>query len=261
MRPYTRTMLALSCLATAPALYAADAPAPAPDYTVTANVGLFSQYIFRGLTQTNEKPALQGGFDYSHSSGFYLGYWGSNISWISDFAPGTSASLESDFYGGYKKSWDDWSLDVGLLRYQYFGSYLSGAIKPDTTEIYVAGGWKTVSLKYSHSLGDTFGVCSASGTYYLDLTGTYPIGDFYVLGHAGKQKYKGTCTGVNNDVASYNDYKVEGGWSFAKDWTLAVGYSTTDADDGGKTQAFYTPASTNKFIGDSFGYVYVKKTF
>ena len=80
------------------AVRAADEPAvasstPAPENTFTANVALYSQYIFRGLTQTNRRPALQGGFDYAHSSGFYAGVWGSNISWISDAAPGVSASL------------------------------------------------------------------------------------------------------------------------------------------------------------------------
>ncbi len=252
------TSLAAFCLVAAIPALAAD---PTPEHTFTGNVGIFSQYIFRGLTQTNEKPALQGGFDYAHASGFYAGVWGSNVSWLSDFAPGTSASLELDLYAGYKPTFGDFFLDVGVLRYQYPGSYLAGAIKPHTTEVYLAGGWKTVSLKYSHSLGDTFGVCDAQGTYYLDLTGTLPLGDFYLLGHAGKQKYKNSCAGVSNDVASYNDYKIEGGWSFAKDWTLAAGYTTTDADDKATTRAFYTPASTNKFIGDSFGYVYIKKTF
>jgi len=76
---------------------AAAAPAPEPDWTFTGNVGLYSQYVFRGISQTNEKPALQGGFDLGHKSGFYVGTWASNISWISDYvpqgAPPVSASL------------------------------------------------------------------------------------------------------------------------------------------------------------------------
>jgi uncharacterized protein (TIGR02001 family) len=265
MRKLTRALLLAGVLiAGAPAaVLAADAPAapaPTPDNVFTANVGVYSQYIFRGLTQTNEKPALQGGFDWSHSSGLYAGLWGSNISWISDFAPGTSASLESDFYGGYKPTFGDFFVDVGVLRYQYFGSYLPGAIKPNTTELYLAGGWKTISLKYSHSLGDTFGVCDADGTYYLDLTGSWSFGDFTVLGHAGRQKYKGNCNGVDNNVASYSDYKVEGSYAFGTGWSVGAGYTTTNADSG-NTKAFYTPASTNNFIGDDFFYAFLKRTF
>src|ERR1035437_4409760 len=71
---------------TAPAAEPATAPAAAPasPHTFTGNVGLVSQYIFRGLTQTNAHPAIQGGADYSHASGFYAGTWLSNISWFTD---------------------------------------------------------------------------------------------------------------------------------------------------------------------------------
>src|SRR5262245_32365582 len=80
-------------------------------HTVTGNIGLFSQYIFRGLTQTNGDPAIQGGLDYSHSSGFYLGTWATNISWLKENATQANgatlglydnAKAEVDFYGGYK---------------------------------------------------------------------------------------------------------------------------------------------------------------
>ena len=54
---------------------AAEAPS-SPD-TFSANVGLFSEYVFRGITNTNEGPAIQGGFDYAHESGFYAGVWAS----------------------------------------------------------------------------------------------------------------------------------------------------------------------------------------
>ena len=59
-------------------------PEAKPDYTITGNFGIYSQYIFRGLTQTDQKPAFQGGFDYAHTNGIYLGTWGSNISWLHD---------------------------------------------------------------------------------------------------------------------------------------------------------------------------------
>ncbi len=93
-----------SALAQTPPPAAAPAPAPEPDWTFTGNVGLYSQYVFRGISQTNEKPAIQGGFDLGHKSGFYVGTWASNISWLSDGNPDVSASIEWDFYGGYKLS-------------------------------------------------------------------------------------------------------------------------------------------------------------
>src|SRR6476646_12262702 len=108
--------------------------APASPHTLTGNMGLYSQYIFRGLTQTNRKPAVQGGFDYAHSSGFYAGTWASNISWLRENAStraggvtvangtyGEGGSLEWDFYGGYKGTVKDFSYDVGTLYYWYPG--------------------------------------------------------------------------------------------------------------------------------------------
>ena len=81
-----KSLLALAVLGTfaIPGAVLADdaAPAAAPaepvsPHTFTYNIGLYSQYIFRGLTQTARRPALQGGADYSHSSGLYAGTWGS----------------------------------------------------------------------------------------------------------------------------------------------------------------------------------------
>src|ERR1043165_6505878 len=77
--------LPAAVLAQTPPPAPAPAAPPAPDYTLTANVGLFSEYIFRGISQTGGKPAVQGGFDWTHSSGFYFGTWASNISWLEDF--------------------------------------------------------------------------------------------------------------------------------------------------------------------------------
>ena len=76
--------LILAALAVPGVAMAADA-APAPLFT--ANVALVTNYLYRGISQTGGKPAIQGGFDYAHSSGFYAGVWGSNISWIGDLVP------------------------------------------------------------------------------------------------------------------------------------------------------------------------------
>ena len=116
----------------------AQAAEPASPHTLTGNVGLYSQYIFRGLTQTNREPALQGGFDYSHSSGFYLGTWASNISWLRDGPPAAAGgpaynaggSLEWDFFGGWKWGFaPDWTLDLGALYYWYPGDVAPGFVK------------------------------------------------------------------------------------------------------------------------------------
>ena len=76
-------------------------------------------YRFRGIDQTFNKPALQGGIDYSHSSGIYVGNWNSNVNSGAGFPEG---NLEMDFYGGWKTTFGDFGLDVGGIYYYYPGS-------------------------------------------------------------------------------------------------------------------------------------------
>src|SRR5512135_2291383 len=136
-----KTKLLVAVLGTLIALPAlADGAAPSP---VSANVSLTTNYLYRGISQTGAKPAVQGGFDYAHPSGFYAGVWGSSISWLSDAGVASNAALELDTYFGLRNSFaTDFSYDVGYLRYNYPGKYAAGATKADTDEIYGLIGYK-----------------------------------------------------------------------------------------------------------------------
>jgi uncharacterized protein (TIGR02001 family) len=217
--------------------------ADAPPYTLTSNVSLVTDYLYRGISQTGQRPAVQGGFDFAHSSGFYAGAWGSNISWLSDAAVATSASLELDTYLGFKGGLaTDVSYDVGFLRYNYPGDYAAGATKADTDEIYGAIGYKWITAKYSYALGDTFGMPNAKGTSYFDLSASYALPDTGItLGaHYGKQTYKGStqdALAAAGATATYSDYKL----SAAKDFggfVMGLAYSDTNANAG--AGQFYT---------------------
>lgn len=266
-----KTLIASLLVASTGVPTAMAADAEESPHTLTGNVGLYSQYIFRGLTQTNKDPALQGGFDYSHSSGFYLGTWASNISWLTDTPAATgytSSSLEWDFYGGFKGTFgkSDFGFDVGLLQYYYPGHHdtglYPGTVKANTLEIYGALSWKWLSLKYSHSLDDkTFGVANSRGTYYLDLSANVPVTDKINLqAHWGKQKFDGSNGGVSNDsVASYEDWKIGATFALPKDFTVGAFFSGTDMNSTQK--AFYTNASDNRFLGKDTFTVFIQKTF
>ena len=109
----------------------AQTKAPEPDYTLSYNVGVVSDYRFRGITQTNYKPALQAGVDFAHKSGFYLGAWGSNVSWVKEFNGASKGDLEIDIYGGFKgEIAKGFGFDVGLISYQYPGNDSGGAGTP-----------------------------------------------------------------------------------------------------------------------------------
>src|SRR5438270_7162116 len=110
--------LALAASASAASIASAQQAAPAPS-PVTGNMTLVSDYRFRGISQTLGYPAIQGGFDYAHASGLYLGNWNSNVSSAAGYPGG---NLEMDFYGGYKKAFGDFGLDVGAIYYYYPGS-------------------------------------------------------------------------------------------------------------------------------------------
>lgn len=223
-------------------------PAMADDYTLVPNVGLVSDYLVRGISQTSGKPAVQGGLDFTHNSGVYLGVWGSNISWITDFGATGTANLELDTYGGYRGAFaSDFSYDVGYIRYNYLGSYtpIPLTAKADTHEVYGSLGYKWVSAKYSYSLGDFLTVPNAKGTSYLEVNASYTLEDLGVtLGaHYGKQTYKGKDTDAlvaGGFDPSYADYKL----SVSKDFSgyvVGLAYSDTNSPKNG----FYTtPAAS-----------------
>jgi uncharacterized protein (TIGR02001 family) len=99
-----KTTLLVSALALSGAAFA-QTKAPEPDYTLSYNVGAVTEYRYRGISQSGKKPALQGGVDFAHKSGLYLGAWGSTITWIKDSAAAPASAkgpLEVDLYGGYK---------------------------------------------------------------------------------------------------------------------------------------------------------------
>lgn len=238
MKPSILT-LALSSALLTPVLALAEAAAPAAPPPFTGNVTLASEYLYRGIAQSNGKPALQGGFDYAHPSGLYVGTWGSTISWLGDQSAafpggsGISAPIEIDVYGGYKNSFGgDWSYDIGVLTYNYPGSYPAGFTKADTTEVYGQLGWKWLSAKYSYVVSShIFGFVTPTGgktdgSGYLDLTANYDLGNGWgVTAHGGHQSIKGFSQ------ASYTDWKL----GVTKDvgyGTVGAYYSDTDAKGG-----------------------------
>src|SRR3954462_13099168 len=119
----TKLAVLLCSLAASGALMAQTAPAaqpgapkaPEPDYTLAFNVGAVTDYRYRGISQSRRDPAIQGGADFTHKSGFYVGTWASSIKWVKD--AGGDASVEVDLYGGYKTTFNDIGFDIGLLRY------------------------------------------------------------------------------------------------------------------------------------------------
>jgi uncharacterized protein (TIGR02001 family) len=298
MNTFKKTTLALAVSALASGAIAQTAPAPAPATSpITANVTVTNDYRYRGISQSNFKPAIQGGFDYAHESGFYIGNWNSSISWISDaygqngaisgngYAGSTmSAPVEMDFYAGFKKELigAGFASDVGVLQYYYpttGGMNSQFAVNPNTTEIYAAQnftfGALTGFVKLSYAVSTLFGNPNSQGSYYPDLTMNYDTGIWGLTlnGHVGYQyiagNYKSGAVYYNdttiprgtslNSVLGYTDWKLGVTKDFGGGLSLAIAYVDTNAKTVQRFPAYSSPKGKN--LGRAGGLVSLTKTF
>lgn len=225
------------------------AGAPAISYAQVAfNVGAVTDYRYRGISQSRVKPAIQGGIDYA-AGPFYVGAWASTIKWIDDF--GGDSKVEIDLYGGYKGSLTkEISYDVGVLGYVYPSNGLNPSA--NTTEVYGALTYGPATLKYSHSLTDTFANADSKNSYYLDLSASFDLGGGLMLTpHIGYQKIKGPFS----DPGSYTDYAL----TVSKDFSGIVVSGAligTDAD-----KSFYSSPVNGKELGKTTLVLGVKYNF
>lgn len=195
-------------------------------FSVEAELTLSSQFRSRGIMQSNDKPAIQGGFTLTHEKGFYIGNWNSSISWLGDADPGISAPVEMDFFAGYAVALGEQAhLDVGGLQYFYPGSYPAGYTRPYTTEGYVALTYGAVQLKYSHTLSNLFGIPQSKNSQYYELNAKLPLTGLgmELNAHVGRQHVHGFS------AASYTDWAL----GLSKSWgtlTATLQYVDTNAD-------------------------------
>ena len=238
MKSLTRAVLAGSLLWVSGFAAAAEDTTPSP---IAGNVALTSNYVFRGISQSAKRAAIQGGFDYAHSSGFYVGTWGSSI----NFGEGTvtpgddRASLEWDLYTGYKfKAGLDW--DVGLIHYGY-PTAANGAPNGGNLnmyEVYFGGTWKFLTAKLSYT-GDYTGF-SDKPALYADVAGNFEVGAGFTLNtHVGYN----TGRGIDETWGRrFWDYKI----GVTKDWGkgLSTSLAWTATTLRSSTANFYNSENT-----------------
>lgn len=226
----------------------------APVSKVVGSISATNDYIFRGLSQTNRKPAFQPSIEYDDASGWYAGAWGSNISWLSDASTSAahiSSSLEIDLYTGYRGNFSpDWAYDVGLYTYYYPGTYPAGFTRPYTTEAYASLTWKGIALKYSYGFTNLFGFPNSKHSDYVDLSYNYEFTPSWTLNsHVGHQDVP------NTPGFSYYDWRVGVTKAFANGYSVGLGYYDTNA----KRRA-YTNADGH-FVGRATGILMLTKAF
>lgn len=189
--------------------------------TLSANMALTSDYVWRGTSQTDNGPAIQGGFDFAHGSGFYIGVWGSNVDFKDD------ANIELDLYGGYSTELSSGiGIDVGAIHYDYPSQSDS-----NFDEFYLGLSYDFLSAKVSHDADN-------DNTYWEIGAGFELPQDFGLNLHLG---YNDPDAGQE-----VTDWKLGLTKSFSGiDFELA--YTDTDAD--------------NNSLADGRGILTISKSF
>ena len=239
----------LALLATSSAAFAQTAP----ETTLGYNVGVASEYRYRGIAQTKGDAALQGGVDYAHANGFYAGAWGSSIKWIKDSGSNASGPVELDLYGGYKFEAAGVAYDVGYLRYEYVNNSYNkvSGVNANTDEVYGAATYGVVTAKYSYAFSDLFGTANSKGSTYWDLSANFDLGNGYTLTpHAGRQVIK-------NSPNSYTDIALTLGKDLGDGLSASISAISTNA----KNNTYYTSTATNYNTAKEAVVVGVKYSF
>jgi uncharacterized protein (TIGR02001 family) len=195
---------------------------------LTGNLGLTSDYRFRGISQSQNAPAVQGGIDYAHKSGFYVGNWNSSVS---SEVYTNGAGLESDLYAGFKKDvYKGITIDVGSYNYFYPRATTSAATGSnfDTYEAFAGVGFKDmISFKYSQTLGNGyFGTANARGTNYMQVDGKLPVPvvkNLAVVAHFGRTNV------ANSGNLDYDDINAGFVYTLPKEFDLGVRYYTNSS--------------------------------
>lgn len=201
-------------------------------HSVSANIGAVSNYLWRGLSQTDGQAAIQGGLDYAHDSGFYAGTWVSNIDW----GAGDDTSYEWDLYAGFGGSiTDDLSYDLGIVYYAYPDSR-----DVDFAELAASASWKWFSAGVAY----TFYGQADDADGVADDEALYIEGDLYY--HVGADFSLPYDLGLSL-YAGYTDFEYDiGGVDYAH-WGASI---SRDAGEFGTFSLNYDQVGRDTYDDD-----------
>ncbi len=178
----------------------AAAPAAASDWTFSANVALTTDYVFRGISQTDENAAIQGGFDVAYKK-LYAGVWASNLDFGGDGLGNDIANIEIDVYGGIKPTYGKFTFDFGVIGYLY----------PNAND----GGAELDYVEFKAGVSTTvFEKIAVGGVMFFSPDNTGEIGENFV--------FEGT--------AGYTFSKV---WMFTPTLSGLIGFQEGEESEGG----------------------------
>ncbi len=247
-----KTLLAIALASSLSSFGAVAADkAPEPSYTLSGNIGLVSDYRFRGISQTNKKPAVQGGLDLALANGLSFGTWTSNVStWAN-----TGGQQELDLYGGYSREIAGVTLSLGGIQYWYPRN--TPAVSQNTFEYYVGVAYGPFAYKLNKANGNWFGE-PASGASYHDFSVAYAVTEkIGVKLHVGRQT-------LNEDDSTRNigftDASLGLSYDLGNSLVAGVTASRVKLKDKTDGEGFFTSTSGKKLYGSAL-VASITKTF
>lgn len=192
-------------------------------FEFSANTAIVSDYVFRGISQSDENFALQGGFDVVHETGLYTGVWASSV----DFNDGDEATVETDLYAGYSGELNNFTYDVRGIYYAYPGA--DSSRNYDFFELHGSLGYDfdvasaVASLNYSP---EYFG--DSGDATYARLAVDVPLPHSFTLsGGVGRQDIDDNAA---FGVQDYTDWNLTLGYDWQK-FNFSLGYHDTDLEE------------------------------
>ena len=243
MKIKTKTLGAL--LTTSCMFYLPGAGADETAGTPAASAPLFggdvqfsSNFVARGIAQSQGQPSVQGEIDYNPGDGVYGGVDGDSINWINQLHPGDDVSLDADGWLGYRAHFgSDWITQLGFKRMQFPGHYALQSppvAQPNFTEAYGSIAWKGLSAQLNYAVTDYAGNPDSKGTVYLSVSASQPIGAWTLaagLGHV-HQAGRDPVSGQSNSRFDYTDYKLSVGCDLGSGISLTLAHTWTNGDLG-----------------------------
>lgn len=275
------SLFACTLLSSAVTAAPSDTEDSETQWTVPVSIGVVSDYIFRGQSQTWGDPAVQFSVEAQHQSGFYAGFFASNVS--SNWLPGAQA--ETDIYGGYReKVSEDFGYDLGVIYYGYPGANWNDSVfqgfnasnRLDTAELYGSVSYKWLTFKAGTTLTEYFGwstnnsprhggffgdpnagvTGNTRGSYFVELNAAYDLGEGWSLnGQVGHQTIRSS---VGLGIAYYKAGVTK---SFDDGWSISAFESISSNPDAYKNFVSVDNGSSSSDIAKNKFVVGVTKSF
>ncbi len=210
---------------------------PASYADVSATVTTVSDYLFNGVSQTQEDPAIQGSLDWAGDSGWYAGSWGSTV----DFS---EVDIEWDFYvGRFMQLTDNLSVDLGIAQYTYHGD--GGSSDFNYPEVYAKWGYYNSEINFWYTW-DYFG--TGAGHYIVMFNQHFPVTDDFSImaGVDFSQSMDSDKYVWEPGDKNYFHWQLTGNYSYGG-FDMSLGVQGTDIDTYGDTTILFTIGRTFQF--------------